>query len=244
MRKFILALILLPLTSYAGKSRLNCKPDRVLDAPMQLSAQILNPYKVQLTASGGSDRSGRVYVSSYSIYDSSGNQVSYFPDAIYIGDESALNNVVVQGLTPGQSYNVVLTTNDGCLNSGTTKISLSMPADQIAEANPPLITRDLTVDSFWILLGYAPMVRVFANDDTLIRHVTFKVDEQVIYDFDTKIKWVVLANGTDEGSTAYEGENYAFWPTNQQRGGSHSVTVILTDVYGNVVTQTKDLYIW
>lgn len=238
---FATILILPQMGHSRGITRTNCKSDRVMDLAMNVLATPLNPFKVRLEASGGSDRSGYVQPYMYQIIDSAGLTVLNAPHNIYTGDAANLRTIEIMNLNPGETYRVILTSRDFCANIATSETQFSLPVVTQTEVNAPKITRDLQVDIFWILLGYSSYIRVFATDDTAMKRVKFKINGIVYLDRELGIKWVASGTGTSEGSTSYEGEQYELAVPQQEQGKYADVEVQLTDVFGNVTTQVKNL---
>jgi hypothetical protein len=107
--------------SAVAATKYSCRSDKKFDVPMQFSASIESAGRVHLSAFGGADKSGWFVPYTWQLYDDRGRQVDYFPQAdLGFASQDMLREVNLEGLVPGASYTIELTSYDYCIHMGST----------------------------------------------------------------------------------------------------------------------------
>jgi hypothetical protein len=218
----------------------NCKGDRTLDAPMQFTSTVQGS-RVHLSALGGSDKTGWVVPSVWRIYNGSGTQVDYFPKGLLIFvSQNMLREANLEGLVPGTSYTIELTSVDFCNNAGTVRQSIVLP-QPASETNAPALSTP-TLASIGLQTGQFTQLQFSVTDDTGIREIAVyvagtKIQEYKYYD-GVGYRWWFDDYPADGTQSVLEGPNYYVnYPTSYQ-GQYVLVEVDATDALGNVTRQS------
>ena len=214
----------------------SCKGDRALDTPMQFTATVQGS-RVHLSASGGADKTGWVVPSVWRIYDALGKQVDYFPKTVlvFVSDDM-LREANLEGLVPGASYTIELTSVDFCNNAGIARRSIVLP-QPASELNTPNLSMP-ALASIGLQTGQFTQLQFSVTDDTGIREVAVyiagtKIQEYRYYD-GVNYRWWFDNYPADNTQSVLEGPNYYVnYPTSYQ-GQYVLVEVDATDVLGNV----------
>jgi hypothetical protein len=214
----------------------NCKSDRRLDAPMQFAATVQGS-RVHLSASGGADKSGWVVPSVWRIYDASGKQIDYFPKGLLVFvSENMLREANLEGLVPGASYTIELTSVDFCNNPGIARKSMTLP-QPAAEVNTPNLSTP-TLAYIGLQTGQFTQLQFSVTDDTGIREIAVyvagtKIQEFKYYD-GVSYRWWFDNYPADNTQSVLEGPNYYVNYPTSYKGQYVLVEVDATDVLGNV----------
>lgn len=233
------ALVVMLLTSstpaFTGKSY-SCRSDRTVDAPIQFVIDAQSPGRVHLSGYGGSDKSGLIYPMGWTLYDAAGRQVDNFPKAIPVWTSSnMMKEANLEGLVPGASYSVALTSQDWCGNVGVVKKSLTMPPASL-EGNPPELSAPSTIQSG--LMGYLfTQITFDVTDDSSLQDLTVSIDGAVISTFKygdgVKFRWWFDNYPFDTSQSTLEGPSYYIAIPDSFKGQLHSVEIVAVDIYGN-----------
>lgn len=242
------AIIILPVSAAAAPktSNYSCKSDKVVDAPMQfvLDTTQMTAAHLHASAFGGADRSGVIKPTAWTLYDAANRQLDFFPQSVLAWTSSnMLKNVNLEGLVPGASYTLALTSQDWCGNLGVYRLSLTMPLTN-AEATPPRVSDPTTVGVG--LIGYSTrVINLAATDDTGVASVTVLIDGTVVSSFaygdGTRFRWWFDDYPDDGTKSALEGPWYYVSYPDSYRGASHFVSVEVEDIYGNRTVTTAML---
>jgi hypothetical protein len=210
----------------------NCKPDKVLDAPAQISVQIQSAWRIHITATPGSDKSGVANVESYSISGGGGTYTAPDPGSLYIDDAAKLMAVNVEGLRPGTRYSIIATSRDVCGNTGVSRTAEVTMGPSVQETVAPTLTTP-AIEFYWALITVVPAVVVRATDDTAVVRVQFFAGDTLVQDTDL--------SGPHWWADADAPPAYKWFISNQYRGTTQVMRVVATDAYGNTRTTTATL---
>jgi len=238
------AVVLLPGFAHAQKKgggggstgSTSCKGDRAVDAPIQVAVDVQSPGRLHASGYGGSDKSGLIYPTTWTLYDAAGAQVSKFPTATPVWTSSAmLKEVNIEGLVPGATYSVALNSQDWCGNNAVVKKTITMPA-AAGEGNVPELSTPTTIQSG--LMGYLfTQITFDVTDDTGLRSVTVSIDGTAVststYGDGRGFRWWFDDYPFDDTQSTLEGPIYYISVPDAYKGGSHLVQVVVVDIYGN-----------
>ena len=221
----------------------SCKRDKVVDVPMQFTATVVGG-RVELSASGGSDKSGWIAPSNngaWKVFDATGIQVTRFTDSLMtFAASDVMKEANLEGLLPG-TYNVVFTTIDLCGNQGTSQRSVTVGASAY-ESTPPVIA-DLQLLTLSYMGATAYSVYFTASDNSGIRRVRVEADGSVLADYNyfngTSYRWWTEFFPGDSTMTAFEGPTFQVGYDSAHKGKC-GVRVIAEDVSGNEVIANAD----
>ena len=218
----------------AGKTY-SCRGDKVVDVPIQFIIQTQSAARIHVSAYGGSDKSNLIYPLGWALYDASGRQIDSFPKATVVWTSSnMLKEANLEGLVPGATYGVALTSQDWCGNVGVVKKTVTMPAAG-GETNAPDLSSPSTVQSG--LMGYLfSQITFDVTDDTSVQNVTVSIDGTVIQSFTygngSSFRWWFDNYPFDSTQSTLEGPCYYIsYPDTYK--GVHLVEVVVVDIYGN-----------
>lgn len=233
------AAVALPAVASAGPkgSNYSCKRDRVVDAPMAFVFDTAKLTAAQLHASayGGSDRSGSIKPTAWALYDATGQQLDVFPQSLLAWTSAnMLKDVNLDGLVPGSTYTLALTSQDWCGNIGVLSQTITLPAGT-GESDVPTVSEPRSVGVG--LMGYSTTLISFdATDNTGVAKVTVLIDGTPVSSFTyangRSVRW--WFDEYDDGTqSTLEGPRYYITYPDSYRGAAHSVEVEVEDVYGN-----------
>jgi hypothetical protein len=144
-----------------------------------------------------------------------------------------IEDVIIEGLKPNQSYTVTAG-GSGCVGASGPAV-VSMPSD-VPESNSPVI-HSISVKN----MGFgvtAPTIEVKANDDTGIASFSLSFNGVHIYTNTPSIRWWFEIDGT---WSFHRSGFYYIVPVEYRGAGAVDVTVELTDYLGNKTEQTINL---
>ena len=207
----------------------NCKPDRVLDAPAQISVQLQSARRIHISATPGSDKSGAVRVESYAISGGGSTYTVPDPGSLYIDDAAKLMAVTVEGLRPGTRYSITATSRDLCGNQGASRAAEVTTGPAVPETVVPSLTTP-AIEFYWALITVVPAVVVKATDDTAVARVQFFAGDTLVQDTDL--------SGPHWWADADAPPTYKWFISQQYRGTTQVMRVVATDTFGNTKTTT------
>ena len=215
----------------------SCKRDKVVDVPMQFTATVVGG-RVELSASGGSDRSGWIAPSNngaWKVFDATGIQVTRFTEMLAGFATETLKESNLEGLLPG-TYTIEFTTIDLCGNQGKSQRSVTVGAPAY-ESTPPVIA-DLQVVTLSYLGATAYSLYFTATDNSGIRRVRAEADGSVLADYSyfngTSYRWWTDFFPDDSTMTSVEGPTF-YVGYDSALKGKCGVRVIAEDLSGNQV---------
>ncbi len=214
----------------------SCKGDRAVDVPIQIAMDVQTSSRIHASGYGGSDRSGLIYPTTWTLYDASGAQVSKFPTATPVWTSSAmLKEVNIEGLVPGATYSVALNSQDWCGNNSVVKKTVTMPAAS-GEGNAPDLSTPTTVQSG--LMGYLfTQITFDVTDDTGLQSVIVSIDGTAVSSFTygdgLGFRWWFDDYPFDSTQSTLEGPIYYISVPDAYKNGSHLVEVVVVDIIGN-----------
>jgi hypothetical protein len=239
----VLVFAAIPSRADAGKTY-SCKSDRVVDVPVQFVVQNQSAVRVHVSAYGGSDKSGLVYPAGWTLYDGSGRKVDTFPKAPVVWTSTnMLKEANLEGLVPGSTYTIALTSQDWCGNVAAVKRTVTMPG--IApEAVAPDLSAPSTVQSG--LMGYQFTQLAFdVTENTGLQNVTVSIDGTVVESFTygdgVNFRWWFDDYPFDSTKSTLEGPCYYVTYPDSYRNQWHLVEVVAVDVYGNTSVTSATL---
>jgi len=219
----------------AGKTY-SCRGDRAVDVPIQFVVDIQSAARIHVSAYGGSDKSGLVYPTTWTLFDASGRQLDFFPKATPVWTSAnMLKETNLEGLVPGASYSIGLASQDWCGNTAVVKKSVRMPATS-SEAELPDLSALSTVQSG--LMGYLfTQIAFDATDNSGLQSVTVSIDGAVVKSFTygdgVNFRWWFDNYPFDNTVSTLEGPCYYVSYPDSYKGQLHLVEVVAVDVYGN-----------
>jgi hypothetical protein len=223
----------------------SCKGDKQLDVPMQFTATIESAGRVHVSAFGGSDKSAYVepyIVGAWRVYDSLGNQVTFFTDNLLFNSIDMLKETYLEGLLPG-AYSIQLTSMDLCGNLGYRRQPITIP-QLTPEANPPVISAPTIVQT-GALGAYGYCLYFTATDDTGIRHIAVYVNGSLIAERDyfngASFRWWTAFYPKDSILYPFEGPSFTLTYPDSYKGQPSVVQVVAEDLFGNQFTATAQL---
>lgn len=222
----------------------SCRRDKAVDVPIQVAVDVQSASRVHLSGYGGSDNSGVLYPTTWTLFDATGRQLDNFPKSLPVWTSSAMmKEANLEGLAPGASYTVALSSQDWCGNVGVVKKSLTMPSPD-PEGNVPDLSNPSTVQTG--LMGYL-FTQIFfsVTDDSGLRSVTVSIDGTVVSAFEygsgASFRWWFDDYPFDDTKSTLEGPNYYVTIPDSFKGGLHNVEVVVVDVYGNRTVESAVL---
>lgn len=235
---FVAGVAALPTQADAGPrgTTYSCKRDKSVDAPMGFVFSGLTPVRLHASAVGGSDRSGVIKPVSWILHDASGEQVDSFPQSVLAWTSAnMLKEVNLEGLEPGGSYTLALTSQDWCGNLAVVKQSLTMPPAS-PESTAPELSAPTTVRAG--LMGYSTyLIHLDVTDNTGIAKVTVMVDGKTItelrYGRGAGYRWWFDEYLDDNTQSTLEGPSYYISYPDEYKGSQRAVDVEVEDAYGN-----------
>jgi hypothetical protein len=221
----------------------SCKRDKVVDAPMQFTATVVGG-RVELSASGGSDKSGWIAPSNngaWKVFDATGLQVTRFTESLMtFAASDVMKEANLEGLLPG-TYKIVFTTIDLCGNQGTSQRSVTVAAPAY-ESTPPVIA-DLQLVTLSYMGATAYSVYFTASDNSGIRRVWVEAGGSVLADYSyfngTSYRWWTDFFPNDSTMTAFEGPTFQVGYDSALKGKC-GVRVFAEDLSGNQTVATGD----
>lgn len=218
----------------------NCKGDKGLDVPMQFVVDVQGAGRVHVSAYGGSDKSGYVVPSLWRLYDSAGHVVDSFPKALVVFvSKNMLKETNLDGLVPGQSYTLELTSLDWCNKAGVVRKSVTMPAAS-GEANPPELSTPTTV-MVGLQSGQFKEAQFSLTDDEGIQQVTVTINGATIQEYTyangVTVRWWCDDYPLDNTQSVLEGPYYYVSYPDAYKGTYSYVEVVAVDINGNVSRQ-------
>ena len=237
-------LLLVPSRGNAGPVY-NCKSDKGLEKPMEFTATVQGA-RVHLSAFGGSDRSPWVAPSAWRVLDAAGKQLDNFPKALLVGGVSRdmLRETNLEGLVPGTSYIIELTSTDFCLNTAAVRQPILLTAP-ISDANAPVLSvPSLASTGFG---GFqSPKLFFSAFDDSGIRSVAIYLNgaktTELTYYNGSNFRWWADEYPQDGVRSTLEGPVYTLSYPASYRGQYVHVEIDAVDVFGN--STTTEAWIW
>jgi hypothetical protein len=233
----IAAAVLVSVTySSPAHAAYNCKGDKGLDVPMKFVAEVHGAGRLHVSAYGGSDRSGYVVPSVWRLYDSGGRQVDYFPKALVVFvSKNMLKETNLDGLVPGQSYTIELTSLDWCNRAGVSRQSVTMPAAS-GDANQPALSAPGAV-AVGLQSGQFKQIQFSVTDDAGIQSVVVSVGgtaiSQYMYGNNVTVRWWCDNYPLDGAQSVLEGPYYYVSYPDAYKSTYSYVEVVAVDVSGN-----------
>jgi hypothetical protein len=212
--------------------------------PIQFALDLQSAARVHVSGYGGSDKSGLLYPVGWTLFDASGKQIDNFPKATPVWTSAnMLKETNLEGLVPGASYSIALTSQDWCGNVGVVRKTVTMPAAS-PEANVPVLSSPSTIQSG--LMGYLfTQIAFDLTDDSGIRDLSVSIDGTVVSSFvygdGVNFRWWFDNYPYDNTQSTLEGPCYYISYPDRYKGQSHLVEVTAVDVYGNQTVKTAVL---
>jgi hypothetical protein len=222
----------------------SCKGDKQLDVPMQFAATVESAGRVHVSAFGGSDKSGVVSPVNWRVYNASGALIDYFPRTnLAFVSPDMLKETNLEGLIPGASYTIELTSQDFCAHLGTVRNSVTMhPA--IPETNPPVVSTP-TLVQVGLQTGEFTQLQFAVTDDTGVQDVALYINGTKVAEYEyfdgVSIRWWCDPYPADAVLSVLEGPNYYVNYPTTYKGSYASVEVVVVDLFGNRSTSSAQL---
>jgi hypothetical protein len=217
----------------------NCKGDKQLDVPMHFIATVQGAGRVHVSAYGGSDKSGYVVPSAWRLYDSGGRLVDSFPKSLLVFvSPNMLKETNLDGLVPGRTYSVELTSLDWCNKAGVTRRSVTTPLTS-GDSNPPTLSTPTTA-MIGLQSGQFSQIQfsLSPNDGADgIQRVTVSIDGTVIKEYTygdgVTFRWWCDNYPFDNSQSVFEGPSYYVSYPDAYKGTRSYVEVVALDRNGN-----------
>jgi len=249
-RSFPAALILAILLALlpARVDAASCKGDRKLDVPMQFNAIVQGPGRVHVSAFGGSDKSGWVIPKDYGgwrIYNASGQEIDFFTKAdLGFASTEMMKETNIDGLVPGASYTIELTSQDYCNNKGVFRRAITMPSGPQETTAPAVSTLDVVQVGF---MTGNPALRFSTLDDSGVARVSISINgvlaKEYRYSDATGFRWWCDDYPIDGTQSTLEGPIFYWKIPAIYQGAAATVEVIVEDLFGNQTVRTAQLYL-
>jgi hypothetical protein len=238
------AILMSVVSSSPAYAAYNCKGDKGLDVPMQFVAEVQGAGSVHVSAYGGSDKSGYVVPSGWRLLDAGGRQVDAFPKALVVFvSKNMLKETNLDGLVPGQSYTIELTSLDWCNKAGVVRKSITMPLPS-GEANLPDLSTPTTV-MVGLQSGQFKQIQFSLTDDAGIRRVTVSINGVTIQEYSygdgVTVRWWCDNYPFDNTQSVLEGPYYYVSYPDTYKGTSSYVEIVAVDINGNESRQGASL---
>ena len=223
----------------------SCNGDRKLDVPMQFNVTVQGAGRVHVSAYGGADKSGWVIPVAYGgwrLYDANGQEVDFFTRAdLGFASKDMLKETNIEGLVPGASYTIQLTSQDFCNNKGTFRRTVTMP-DAAPESNAPAVsTPDIVQVGF---MSANSRLHFSATDDTGIARISIFINgalaKEYRYSDGTAYRWWCDVYPVDGVQSTLEGPNF-YWAYPSTYRGAATVDIVVEDLLGNQTVRTAQL---
>ena len=222
-----------------GAPSYNCRKDKVVDVPIQFRVTVHGD-RVRLSTYGGSDRSQVVVLYRWQILNKDNSQLDYFPKGILAFGVSydMLRETNLEGLVPGTAYQIDLTSQDLCGNSGTSRQTVILPPGN-ADASRPTVS--VPTKTYTGALGYVfPNIQFTATDDSGIREATVYVNGSPIQSYKyydgVNFRWWTENYAADGVQSTLEGPFFLTPYPAAYQGQYVFVEIEVTDTSGNTTT--------
>jgi hypothetical protein len=155
-----------------------------------------------------------------------------------------LKETNIEGLVPGATYTIQLTSQDFCNNKGTSRRTITMP-DAAPEFNGPAVSiPDIVQVGF---MGANPALHFSATDDTGVAGVRIYINgalaKEYRYSDDTGFRWWCDVYPVDGVQSTLEGPNFYWTYPSTYRGAAGPVDVVVEDLLGNQTVSSAQLYL-
>jgi hypothetical protein len=216
----------------------NCKSDRKLDAPMQFTAVVDGDGRVHVSAFGGSDKSRYVAPSTWRVYSAANALIDYFPKSMVVfASMDMFKETNIDGLQPGSSYTIELTSVDFCNNPGVVRKTMTLPPGY-PEPTLPVLSAPTVAQVG--LQSFGRVIQFSVTDDSGVQAVSVLVNGHEIASFvygnGLSVRWWTDYYPYDNVLSTLEGPNYYVAYPDMYRGYSALVDVVVTDLHGNQAT--------
>ncbi len=203
---------------------------------MQFVADVQSAARVHVSAYGGADKSGYVVPSLWRLYDSAGRQVDSFPKSLVVFvSKNMLKETNLEGLIPGKSYTIELTSLDWCNNAAVVRKAVTLPLAS-TESNPPDLSTPTTV-MVGLQSAQFKQVQFSVTDDAGIQRVTVTINgatvQEQAYGDGVTIRWWCDNYPFDAAQSALEGPYYYVSYPDTYKGTFAYVEVVVVDINGN-----------